>query len=118
MTPDDFVQALKLTCRDGAVGDCVESFTNPPGRRPRQGLVRLSQWFNALSPSDREFVVGAMREAADASLFGVLCVIDGVRAIEPVGEKSEFTLTASRAGVQSTISPSETFLHDILRLEP
>jgi hypothetical protein len=118
MTPDDFVRALETSCREGAVDDCVTSFLKPSGRKPRQSLVQLSQWFNSLSASERKFVVRAMREAADATLFGVLCVIDGVRSIEPMGQRSEFKLTATRDGVESIISPNEMFLHDILRAEP
>jgi len=118
MTPEYFVDSLRESCRDGAVDDCVALFENPPGRRPPEQLVRLSRWFNTLSQTDREFVIAAMSEAADATLFGVLCIIDGVRFIEPEGEKSEFTLTASRGGVASQLSPSETFLHDIYRSEP
>ena len=118
MQSDDFVRALKQGCRDGVVQDCVESFRQPPGRKPRSELVRISQWFNSLSSTDRELVVAAMREAADATLFGVLCVIDGVRPIEAETEKSEFTLSASRAGTKTIISPSETYLHDLLRGEP
>jgi hypothetical protein len=116
--PDHFVQALKETCVDGAVQDCVELMRNPPGRKPGQELARLSQWFNALPASDRGFVVAAMREASDATLFGVLCVIDGVRSIEPAGEKSEFKLLAVRRGGESQISPNETYLHDLLRAGP
>ena len=118
MKPDYFVQALKQSCLDGAVQDCVESSRSPPGRKPRQELIRISQWFNALPASDREFVVAAMREACDATLFSVLCVIDGVRPIEPEGEKSQFKLFAARRGAESQISPNETYLHDLLRAEP
>lgn len=118
MTPDFFVDALKKSCRDGAVEDCVVLFENPPGRRPREELKRISSWFISLSPTDRELVIAAMREASDATLFGVLCVIDGVRVIESVEEKSEFKLTATRCGIESNLSPSDTFLHDLLRAEP
>lgn len=56
----------------------------------------------------------AMRESADATLFGVLCVIDGVRVIEDEPEKSEFELSASRHGIRSVISPNASHLHDLL----
>ena len=118
MKPAEFVQSLKLTCSDGAVHDCVNMFIAPPGRKPSGDLVQISEWFNALPENDRGMVVRVMRETADATLFGVLCVIDGVRAIEGEGEKSQFTLIASRAGIESPISPSETYLHDLLRAEP
>ena len=118
MTPDFFVEALKKNCRDSAVEGCVAVFENPPGRRPREELKLLSRWFNALPPADRGLVIAAMQKASDATLFGVLCVIDGVRAIESKKEKSEFKLTATRCGVESQLSPSDTFLHDILRAVP
>ena len=117
MTPDFFVDALKKICRDDAVEGCVAVFKNPHGRGPRRELKRISGWFTSLSSTDRELVIAAMREAADATLFGMLCVVDGVRVIESEGEKSEFKLTATRCGIESPLSPSETFLHDLLRAE-
>lgn len=56
----------------------------------------------------------AMKESADATLFGVLCVIDGVRVIEDDSEKSDFELSASRQGVRSVIAPNTSDLHDLL----
>ena len=115
MTPDFFVEALKLHCSDAAVEDCLTTFKNPPGRRPRESLKKISDWFIALSPSDQEHVATAMREASDAKLFGVLCTLDGVRVIEDEGNKSEFKLTATNNGIESQILPGTTYLHDILR---
>lgn len=117
MKPEQFVRSLKSECRDSAVSDCVASFEKPPGRRPAQALLELSQWFLALQPSDRELVIRAMREAADATLFGVLCVIDGVRTIESDPVKSSFTLSAEQGDSVSVISPGDDFLHDIYRSE-
>jgi hypothetical protein len=54
---------------------------------------------------------------ADSTLFGVLCVLDGVRAIESEHDKSEFTVSAARGGVVSVIAPGEEFLHDMYRSE-
>lgn len=115
MTPERFVEAVVSNGRDAAVADCVANFERPPGRKPAPRLIELSQWFNHLAERDRELVISALREVADATLFGVFCVIDGVRAIEPAGEKSQFRLLAVRDGVEDQIAPSETFLHDIRR---
>jgi hypothetical protein len=117
MQPIDFVQSLKSECRDSAVSDCVSSFEDPPGRRPSPALVELSQWFLGLQATDRQFVIRAMQEVADSTLFGVLCVLDGVRAIESEHDKSEFTVSAARGGVVSVIAPGEEFLHDMYRSE-
>lgn len=116
--PDFFVRALKSECRDAAVIDCIASFSSPPGRRPRPELVQIAKWFAGLSDADRKMVEAAMAEAADATLFGVLCVIDGVRAIEAQEENAGFVLSAVRAGETTQISPNDTFLHDIYRSEP
>ena len=117
MQPVDFVHGLTTECRDAAVADCVATFESPPGRRPAQSLVELSRWFLDLQPTDRDLVIRAMHEAADATLFGVLCVLDGVRTIEAHTAKSEFTVTAMRDGAVSVISPNDGFLHDIYRSE-
>lgn len=113
MTPSEFVSALKTQCRDAAVEDCVANFTSPPGRKPAQSLIELSRWFNALTAQDREMVVRAMSEVANTTLFGVLAVLDGARAIEGLGEKSVFHLTAKKGGVESIIYPSSYALHDL-----
>jgi len=118
MTPSEFVDALKTECADAAVSDCVRLFQSPPGRKPAQALVNLSNWYRGLDPADQANVVAALREAADATLFGVLCVIDGVRVVEDQPARSEFRLTATRNGSTFVISPGPEYLHDILRAEP
>ena len=118
MNAEQFVAGLARSCRDAAVTDCVKNFENPPGRKPDPGLAELSRWWSNLPAPDREFVQRAMLGAAHATLFGVLCVIDGVRTIETAGPKSEFVLTAIRDGAESKIAPGEADLHDILRTNP
>jgi len=117
MTPETFVEALKTECRDSAVEGCVNVLLSPPGRQPGAELLELSRWFNSLGEADRKNVVAAMRQTAHETLFGVLCVIDGVRVIEDPGEKSEFRLTATHSSQVSTIAPNTQLLHDILGTE-
>jgi len=118
MKPEDFVRALKSQCRDAAVEDCLSNFASPPGRAPEADLVQIAKWFQSLSAADRSCLRLALQQVADATLFGVLCVVDGVRAIEDSEEKSDFVLTARRAGANSQISPNDTYLHDLFRTEP
>lgn len=113
MTPIEFVSGLKSHCRDAAIEDCITNFRAPPGRRPAQSLVELSQWFNALSEKDSEMVIRALSEVADATLFGVLAVLDGARTIEGQGEKSVFHLSARKEGAESVICPGQYDLHDL-----
>jgi hypothetical protein len=118
MTPEYFVDALKTHCRDAAVEDCASLLERPPGRRPEADLIALSKWFKSLPDNDRRAVLSAMRMAADATLFGVFCVMDGVRVVEDGPEKSDFRLTATRAGATADIAPGSKYLHEILRAEP
>ena len=118
MTPEGFVKALKETCSDAAVKDCLSNIQSPPGRKPDPSLVKLSNWYRGLEPQDQAHVLDVMRETASATLFGVLCVIDGVRAVEDSASKSEFKLTATRDGKESVISPSYEHLHEIFKAEP
>ena len=115
MNREEFVRELKQNCSKAAVSDCITMLDKPPGRKPEQNLLNLSEWFKALSGPDRACVIEAMRMAADTTLFGVLCVLDGVRSIESTSEKTQFTLHASKAGEVTVLSPSDDFLHDILR---
>lgn len=115
MTPSAFVKALEIECADAAVDDCINLLNAPPGRTPAQSLVSLSAWYRGLDPADQSNVAAALAIAADAALFGVLCVIDGVRTIEDQPIKSEFRLTATCNGSTSIISPGPEDLHDLLR---
>lgn len=118
MSPEYFVRALKSQCSDAAVEDCLSNFRDPPGRAPRADLVRIAKWVQSLSEADRSCFRLALQEVADATLFGVLCVVDGVRTIENSEEKSDFILTARRGGAISQVSPNDTYLHDLFRSEP
>lgn len=113
MEPEYFVKALENECRDSAVERCLEDFESPPGRKPEPSLVQMSDWFKSLSSADRDMVARAMREAADATLFGVLCVLDGVRPIENGPEKSSFKLIAQKANEETVICPTAVDLHDL-----
>jgi hypothetical protein len=118
MTPSQFVEALKTECADAAVDDCLQILQSPPGNKPAQSLIELSNWYRGLDPKDQANVVAAMREATHATLFGVLCVIDGVRVIEDRPAKSAFKLTANCDGAESIIAPGQEHLHEILRAGP
>jgi len=49
----------------------------------------------------------------DYAVFGFLTVLDGVRAVESTPEKGEFELRFSKGGIETVISPSDPYLHDL-----
>lgn len=112
ISPSKFVGALATHCRDTAVSDCVAAYAQPPGRRPADRLVRMSQWFNALPTDDRQMVVAAMGDAAHATLFGVLCALDGARTIDD--QRHTFVVMSDLSGDRQTISSPGVDLHDLL----
>jgi hypothetical protein len=116
MNAAEFVATIESVVRDAAVSSCVKSYHSPPGRTPPRWLLELSTWFEALSDSDQERVIRAMADAADAAVFGFLCVLDGVRPIEGYGEKGQFELYFTKGDFRDQINdPMQDFLHDLYR---
>jgi hypothetical protein len=83
LTAQRFVELVIDHVRVPAVEGSAAIMKEPPERAPRPDLVELSRWFNDLPESDQAFVVRAMTMAADNSLFGILCMLDGVRSVNP-----------------------------------
>jgi hypothetical protein len=55
----------------------------PPGRDPDAYLVQLSRWFHDLSQADRQMAARVITFAVDSALFDMMCVLDGVRSVNP-----------------------------------
>jgi hypothetical protein len=114
MDTDTFVGVVKTEVHDSGVREVLEILERPPGRKPHERLVELSEWFRALPPLDRERVRWIVELAVHSGVFGLLAVLDGVRAIESGANKGSLELTYSRgAERQQLTSPSNDFLHDI-----
>jgi hypothetical protein len=104
--PEDFVAALRAAVFDPTVKGVMSNLAQPPGRRPSESLREASQWFNGLSEADRRFVHYVVRDATHAALFGVLTLLDGVRALDdPPHGALRLTLVAPD-GRESLLNPS------------
>jgi hypothetical protein len=114
MTRHEFVHALKMQTSEAAVSGTKKCLERPPGRKPAQRDVKLSNWYRGLSNSDRESVEQAIREAAELAIFSALCVLDGVSAIESGTEKGELKLYHVKHGRRTLLNDdAEEYLHDI-----
>ena len=118
MDATEFVDALAETCRDAAVTGVVAQLQRPSGRSVSSAHKQLSAWYNSLPSEQQAHAVSIIRMAADSTLFGVLCVLDGVRAVEGTPQKSSFRLTATKGKVSTVVSPGSGLLHDIYRSHP
>lgn len=116
MTPSDFVDVIKSEVRDAAAADTLSQVRSPSGRRPPEHLRRLSVWFNQLSEADQQCVADMVAMSAHNAVFGFLCVLDGVRAIEDGEQHGELQLTYSRPGEVTVALNTATGdpLHDML----
>lgn len=115
MDSQTFVAAVKDVVEGAAADGCIHAYSSgPPGRRPSQEIVELSSWFHALSDRDRAMVQRVARDVAHAAVFGFLCVLDGVRPIEPSEAKGDFELWFVKDGRRHLITPSSgEMLHDL-----
>jgi hypothetical protein len=113
MTRLEFIKALKSQTSDAAVFGTKANLEKPPGKKPREQDVKLSQWYGNLPDSDRASVDAAMREAAELAVFSFLCVLDGVSAIEDGPEKGELALHYIKRGENLRLNdPADESLHD------
>lgn len=113
MDKKTFVDVVARQASIAAVDDTREVLLSPPGRKPSKDLLELSAFYRGLAAEDRQLVDRIMADVADATLFGVFCILDGVRAIED-GTKGRLILTHHSADSSSDLNPDQD-LHDTAR---
>lgn len=79
----------------------------PAGRRPTSEIVERSAWFNGLAPADQDRVQTVAEDAGKAALFGLLCVLDGVRAIEDGPSAGSLELRYIADGMETLLASTE-----------
>src|SRR5262245_42919474 len=113
MNPEEFVQAVKIQTSDAAVSGTIALLKRPPGRKPSQRLVRLSDWYSQLDKSNQEFLMEVLKEAADMAVFEFFCILDGVTPIEEGPQKGELELYYVRGGFKTRLNvPEREELHN------
>jgi len=116
MNAENFVDAVHSEAQEAAAEDVISLLEHPPGRRPDPKLVALSQWFNTLSEEDKQRVREVAAMASHAAIFGILAIMDGVRAIEDGADRGALELRYVK-GNESTLlnDPNRPMLHDLLQ---
>ncbi len=114
MDKQEFVRVVKLQTSDSAVSGTVKNLACPAGRKPAERLVWLSTWYNRLSNKDQEMLREALRESAEAAVFGFLCILDGVRVIESGPNQGELELYLVNGDKRVLLNdPHEEELHNL-----
>ncbi|MDR3390770.1 MAG: hypothetical protein P4L77_03460 [Sulfuriferula sp.] len=117
MDADEFIASIKVAVHDSTICGTQAMLEHPSGRKPPEKIVQLSQWYNALPESDKDRVREVITLAVHGSVFGLLCVLDGVQVIESSVEKSDFELHQVREGARNIINGKNISLHDIYQSE-
>jgi hypothetical protein len=112
MNATQFVSALVEHVHEPSIADVVASLESPPGRRPRPRDIDLSKWYSGLSEHDQSRLAQVIGYSVHATLFGVLCVLDGVRRVHD--SEVQFRLVSEESGQVTLINePNSEALHDI-----
>jgi hypothetical protein len=116
MDPETFIEILKSTVEESAISDTLNILKEPPGKKPKESLVRMSKWFNKLSENDKAMVEEVLGEGLQMNMFGLLCLLDGVRLVDNFHGKLELYFVQENVKVLLN-DPNKEYLHDIYNQE-
>jgi hypothetical protein len=118
MNSNEFIESIKSGVEQSTLDGLKSLLEKPPAHSPSKELVGLSDWYKSLDISNKENMHEIIRLATKHSIFGMLCVIDGVRQIENTYDKGELVLEFHKNGEITRLNdPNEEFLHDIFNSE-
>lgn len=110
-----FVEITKKIVAEQAVQDIIENLKCPPGKNPSKESSELSLFYNELTDEEKQKLREIIEQAAETTLFGMLCVLDGVRAIESGEDKGSLELWFRKDNSTMLLNdPDEDFLHDLI----
>lgn len=115
MTSEEFIEVIKKVVYKGSVRGAIDILKEPPGREPPKELLELSVFYKSLSEDQKDLLHRIIDLSCEETLFGMLCVLDGVRAIENGEEKGKLTLLYEKGDSKTLLNnPQEDFLHDLI----
>jgi hypothetical protein len=115
MTPERFIEALRKSVLQEAVGDVFSLLEQPPGRSPSPELVEASSWFRALGPEDRGHLAKALGLMSRHVMFGALAVLDGARVVDGEEPRGQFRLVFRRGDQEwELVGGRSPPLHELL----
>jgi hypothetical protein len=121
MTAEQLIKDIKIYLSDGCIQDVLEELVTPTSQSPTSKEVSLSIWYNQLNDSQKDFIHYIIKESIENSIFGFLCILDGVRSIEDAdkkGEKGDLELYYVKGQQRILLNNSDNeFLHDIFKSE-
>jgi len=117
MNPGKFVQALKSVLVDDLFTSTLNYFTNEPNAKWKPHQVKeIACWYDSLSELDKLKINYIIKECFNSSLFGFLCILDGVRQIENPEDRGSLELWYKKKDKKILLNDfkSNELLHDLL----
>lgn len=110
----EFVNAVKEVVSDSAFAGVISCASDPPGRRVSPEDKARAEWLRSLGADERRMLDSILKEGIDLAVFGLFCVIDGVRAVEDGPDQGDFELRYIKNGVSVVLNGEDTpDLHDL-----
>jgi hypothetical protein len=116
MTPEIFVEVIKLVTIDGAVKGVSAQLNSPAGRAPSEKLKALSNWTLSLSEDDKSRIRSIIHMSAESAVYRFLSILDGLMAIEDTPDKGDLELYFVKDGKKTLLNNfNEEFLTSIFK---
>jgi hypothetical protein len=112
MDSQRFIDVVKQVVRDETITGMISLLQNPVGRKTIQETKDIVEWYRSLDEAERRLLLKVITKSVDIALFGILCVIDGVRAIEDGPNKGQIELRYVKDG-KVTMLNLNTSLHEL-----
>jgi hypothetical protein len=82
MDEQKFLNLVEMCVQKQAIDDLIRTFTIPPGRRPREVLTKISEWYGRLNVDEQKLFYETVTESVRTALFGLFAIVDGVRVVD------------------------------------
>jgi len=114
MNHEEFVEVVRQVVLQSSIDSMKKNLESPPGRSPSKELIEMSNWYNGLEEGQKKIADKIIAESAYGAVFGFLCILDGVRAIEGK-DKGVLKLYYERRDEQILLNDQNRFgLHELL----
>ena len=113
MDKENFIKAINLAVLDSISGDIDEYLTHPLSRK-KEELNEIIEWYTKLDEKEKDMARRLINLSANHSVFGILCLLDGVRAIEDSPKKGKLELIYTNGDYKTILNEENgEYLHDI-----
>lgn len=114
MSPKYFVEITRKVVHEQAVNDVIETLLEPVGNKTSQENVQMSAFYGSLTEEQKGVFNRILLNTSEMTMYGLFCVLDGVRAVENGENKGSLELWYRNGEFTQLLNdPDDEFLHDL-----